>query len=230
MEMPLVTNSTETHLDTFGDFHLTALKAEPAAATIATGFDVVQTALGDALKVRKAADVVAAECEAILFRAEVNLEDLVKQVEGRALLHVKKNRKAEPYVTAFPKGLGGALAPTGKSQSAEARRIVTSLGPETGVPADVTALLPEVTRLATQLDEKCDASEAAARAAHAALAVEKTELRRWREQYRKDHGLLTVLWPTDRKRVESFFKKVKRNKKTTPGSGTTGGPTGTPVG
>ena len=94
MEMPLVTNSTETHLDTFGDFHLTALKAEPAAATIATGFDVVQTALGDALKVRKAADVVAAECEAILFRAEVNLEDLVKQVEGRALLHVKKNRKA----------------------------------------------------------------------------------------------------------------------------------------
>ena len=45
MEMPLFTNSTETHLDTFGDFHLTSLKAEPAAATIATGFDVVQTAL-----------------------------------------------------------------------------------------------------------------------------------------------------------------------------------------
>jgi hypothetical protein len=228
MEMPQPTSSTETHLDTYGEFHLSALKAEPEAATIATELEACQTTLRTALTARKGAELLVIQLEALELRAETDLEDQVKQVEGHTLLSVKKNRQAEPYITAFPKGLVGALAPRQKGQSAEARRIVSSLGPETGVPAAVTALLPEVLRLATLLDERCDAVDAALRAAVAALAIEKTELRRWREQYRKDHGLLTVLWPNDKKRVESFFKKVSRTKPRTAG-GTGGAPGGAPV-
>jgi hypothetical protein len=213
MEMPQMNSSTETHLDTFGEFHLSALKAEPEAADIATEFEGTQTTLRTTFDARKDADRVVVQVEALVYRGESDLEAAIKQVEGRVLLFINKNRKAEPYVTAFPNGLGGALAPKGKAQSTEARRIVASLGPATGVPADVTALLPEVLRLATALDDRCDALDAAEKAALAALALERTELRRWRDQYRKDHGLLTALWPSDKKRVETFFKSAKRKKK-----------------
>ena len=223
MEMPQASASTDTILDTYGEFHLAGMKAEPEAAEISTDFETSQTTLRTTCDARKAADRVGVQVEALVYRAEIDLEKTLKQIEGRVLLFVDKNRKAEPYVTAFPNGLTGPLAPKGRAQSIEGRRIVGTLGPETGVSADVTSLLPNVLTSATALDDRCTALEAADRAALAALALERTEVRHWRDQYRKDHGLLTALWPNDKKRVESFFKHVRQTKKKAPSGGGGGG-------
>jgi len=86
----------------------------------------------------------------------------------------------------------------------------------------VTASLENVTRLATALDERCDAVEAADRVVDAAVATERTGQGKWRAQYRKDHGLLEALFPTDKTRIESFFKALRKSKKKPPTTGSGG--------
>ncbi|MBI4705471.1 MAG: hypothetical protein HY744_30620 [Deltaproteobacteria bacterium] len=40
-----------------------------------------------------------------------------------------------------------------------------------------------------------------------AHTVEQVEKRRWRDQYRRDYGSLTALYPDDRRKVETYFKR-----------------------
>ena len=90
--------------------------------------------------------------------------------------------------------------------------------------------------MATALDERCDAVEAADRVVDAAVATERTGQRKWRAQYGKDHGLLEALFPTDKARVESFSKpsgSVKRSRPPPEAAGAVGnravGADGTPI-
>jgi len=37
--------------------------------------------------------------------------------------------------------------------------------------------------------------------------------RTWRDQYRKSHGLLTAVYPRDKRKVESYFKTIRKSRR-----------------
>ena len=216
MEMPPDSASSDVLLE-HGAFHLAALGADDGAAAMRDAFATVQDGLRTAQRATVGAREAAAGAEALRIAAEVRVETSLRKLELILLAGVNKRRKDEPYVSAFPEGVTGAIAPLGNGQVAEAKRILALLAPTAGeppagVPAEAGATLVELLRGATALEERVRNEDAAAEAEARAFSTELSLRRSWREQYRKGHGLLTAQYPTDRKRVDSFFKKASKSK------------------
>jgi len=149
------------------------------------------------------------------------VESVIRKVESRTLETVKKKRNLEPYARLFPGNLEQALAPTGCAQAAVAVDLADLIAPASeprlgGVTDEIANLTPALREAAAILLTRSDSVVAAETAAAAAYGAELTTRRQWREQYRKTHGLLTVLYPSDRRKVESFFKAAKKVKKKGP--------------
>lgn len=222
MEMPSSTASSETLLRTFGTFHAAALAAGgDATREVERAFAGSQERLEGALASRLAADAAESRAEALRVAAEVEVEANLATVDGLALLASGRKRAVEPYVRVFPHGLTGAVTPAGHDQLVEGRRVVgelldTSGALKPGIPAE---LLAPATALAASLD-RFDAALTTEQSAHeatnAAFSAELSARRGWREQYRKDFGVLTALFGGDKKKVESFFKRAPQKKKSTP--------------
>jgi hypothetical protein len=224
MQMPSEGTSSEVLLDSYGEYHLAALGAEPRAASLRADFAARQQALRDALAARQAAGRSAQAAEALKVRAEQNLEDVLREFELGLLAAVGKRRERDPYKRVFPKNLLGALEPVGLAQVAEARRIADLLAPATGSPIEGVppTLAPVVARLrqaADELERTVAADVAAERAYQTAFANELAERRRWREQYRKNHGLLLAMFADTPRKADTFFRREKTRKKVKAGSG-----------
>ena len=223
MEMPHEKASSDVLLDDFGEFHASALGAEPRAEILAVEFGRRQSALRAALAAREAAERTAQATEALKVRAEIDVENKIRELELSVLGSVNKKRDRDPYRRMYPKNLEGALQPIGAAQVTEGNRIANLAAPQPGTPAaespleglpdDAARLGTELRGLCVILDQRVKAADAAAEAVALAFAVELSERRRWREQYRKDHGVLTGLMPSDPRTVESFFRKPPKRKK-----------------
>lgn len=221
--MPHENASSDVLLDEFGEFHASALGAEPRAAGIAAEFGARQSALRAALGAREAAERAAQATEALKVRAEIDVEKKIREIENSVLGKVERKRDRDPYRRMFPKNLEGAIEPVGAAQVAEGIRIANLAAPLPGTPAaespleglpdDVPRLGAELRALCEILDQRVKADDAAAEAVALAFAAELSERRRWREQYRKDHGVLTGIMPSDPRTVESFFRKPPKRKK-----------------
>ncbi len=224
MEMPDASASSETLLDTYGEYHLTALGAEPQAEDIEAMFSLRQSALRDALRARESAERLAQQMEALKVRAETEVENKIREIELMVLGVVNKKRDLDPYAIIFPKKLTGALKPSGAAQAKEGHRIANLIAPTegdpvAGLPGHAEGLGIELRALCVVLEERVKADEAAEEAVKTAWLNELSERRRWREQYRKDHGLLTALFPLEPRMVESFFKKPSKRRNRSGGGG-----------
>ncbi|MCC6524482.1 MAG: hypothetical protein IT373_17640, partial [Polyangiaceae bacterium] len=133
MQIPTETTATQTLLDRYGEHLGATLGADKGTAAQATEFEAVQGALRVSLEARLAAERAQQRAEALADSAEVELESLIRQSELAVLGASQKKRDLEPYPSVLPAGLSGALAPRGKAQAAEARRIATALGSAPGV-------------------------------------------------------------------------------------------------
>ncbi len=228
MRMPDADASSAVLADTFGEYHHAALRAAPPATAIASEFGARQQSLRTAEAARQAASRAAVAAEALKEQAEGEAEDVLREVEGMLLVACKKQRNQDPYRQVFPDNLLGAVRPRGAAQVVEARRVAGLIGPTNGAPlAKVPASLgPVAVRLRAAADalERAEASDRAAELAlEAAFATELAERRRWREQYRKDEGLLIAIFPDNLRKVEKFFKDGRRTKKSA-SSGATASP------
>jgi hypothetical protein len=227
MEMPKEESSSEALLETFGDFHIPALKgAGSTTQAVLDAFQPRQDGLANALAARKGAAKALAGAEALRIAAEVDVEATLTRLELIMLGSVGKKRDKDPYKTSYPKGVPGAIEPRGAAQAAEATRIADYLAPAqgaapAGVPAEAAPVIVELRTATTVLSDRVKTETAAQAAYETAWLSELSERRRWREQYRKDHGLLTAIYGNDKKKIESFFKKVARgNGKKEKGDGT----------
>jgi len=205
----------------YGVYTLAALGADRSATEIATPFEAKQSVLRAAQRGRRASGEAVIAAGALAEAAEIEVEAVVRRVETRALESVNKKRSQEPYATLFPGNLTGALAPVGRAQATVATRIADFLAPRegarlSGVSDEVASFAPELREKLTAFGARLDGVDAAEAAAVAAFAAELTARRQWREHYRKTHALLTALYPTDRRKVESFFKAAKKAKKNAP--------------
>lgn len=218
MQMP-ASEGSEPLLRVFGKFHLAAVKAEGAAlAEMFREFDAAQTGLQRAFDLRIGLESSQAECEAMRVAAETSVEQTLGKLDLQLLGAVNRRRGDDPYKTAFPDGVTGAIAPRGRAQSAEALRIANYIAPLAGgSPAGIPAeSLPLVATLRTQIanfDAALAAETATDEAYAAAFLAELAARRAWREQYRKDFGLLTARFGTDKRKIESFFKKAAKSGK-----------------
>ena len=232
MDMPGESAGSDVLVE-HGVYTLAALGADRGAADIKTAFEAKQEALRAAKRGRDASDEAVIASGALALAAELEVETGMRKVESRALEVVKKKRDQEPYVRLFPGNLAQALAPTGRAQAAVATRVADLVAPTTGtrlagVTDEIAGLAPELREKVAAFITRIEGVEAAEAAAVAAYGAELTTRRQWREQYRKTYALLTALYPSDRRKVESFFKAAKKSKKTASPNGgepRVGGPT-----
>ena len=224
MQMP-TSEGSEQLLRSYGKYHLAALKAEGAAlAEMTREFEGVQSGLQRVYDLRVGLESAQAECEALRVVSETAVEQTLGKLDLQVLGAVNRRRGDDPYKSAFPDGVTGAISPRGRAQSAEATRIANYIAPlagpsPEGIPAES---LPVVATLRGQIAtfDGALASETATDAAYAAAFLAEFAARRaWREQYRKNFGLLTARFGTNKKKIESFFKKVAKS-----GKGGGGGP------
>jgi len=230
--MPATTAGSETLLDDFGVHHLTMLATDEATKPIHDEFAPLQQTLRELYEARQAAERSLTAAEALSQAAEQTLEEKLRVIEGLLLLAVMKNREADPYKAVFPHGLMGALSPRGRAQIIEAERILALLSPPPapaepapaepapaelkGVPDAVKAQLADLQAASETLRVRLNATDAADAAVVAAMTSELMQRRAWREQYRKDHGLLIALYPNSKRKVEGYFKSKSSRKKKKP--------------
>ena len=207
MRMPSEDSSSEVLLESLGEYHLAALGAEPQAASLRPDFAA-----------RQGAARAAMGAEALKVRAEENLENALREIELALLAVVEKKRQRDPYKRIFPDNLLGAIKPAGLAQVAEARRVADLVAPATGsavagVPATLAPATARLRQAADELERTVAADAAAERALQTAFANELAERRRWREQYRKNEGLLRALFFEAPRKVDTFFRAEKSLKK-----------------
>ena len=224
MRMPSEESSSEVLLETLGEYHLAALGAEPQAAGLVADFTARQQALRDALAARQGAARAAMGAEALKVRAEENLENALREIELALFAVVEKKRQRDPYKRIFPDNLLGAIKPAGLAQVAEARRVADLVAPATGsavagVPATLGPVAARLRQAADELERTVAADSAAERALQTAFANELAERRRWREQYRKDFGMLSALFYENPRKVTTFFRSDNKKAKAAKGNG-----------
>lgn len=219
MEMPSSEDS-EVMTDSYGVFHDARLEAGGAAlAPVRSAFAVVQTRLEGSHDARVDLEKSVVRAEALRVESETTVEQTLSTLDLGVLAAAGRKRTAEPYKTAFPNGLTGAVSPRGRAQLAEGIRIANHLVPTVGdSPAGVTdGLKTEVATLREQLADfarTLDAEDAVHAAVATAFLSELAARRAWREQYRKNFGLLTAHFGDDKRRIESFFKKPTKSRST----------------
>ena len=212
MEMPSSEDS-EALTDNYGLFHVARLEAGKAPlAAILAAFGIVQTRLEGAHDARVELEKSVVRAEAMRVDSETTLEQTLRAIDLSVLSASGRKRTAEPYVSTFPKGLTGAIEPRGRAQLAEGLRIANHLAPADGsAPEGVTnSIKAEVATLRENLadfERTLNAEDTVHVAVAAAFNSELAARRAWREQYRKDHGLLTAQFGQDKRKVESFFKR-----------------------
>lgn len=222
MDMPGDSAGSDSLIE-LGVYTLAALGADRSGTELAAALASKQDGLRAAKRGRDASDEGAIAAGALAVAAEVDLEGVLRRIDSRALEAVNKKRGLEPYATLLPGNLTQALAPVGRAQAAEASRIANLLAPSTGarlagVTDELAGFAPELRARVAAFVTRIEGLEAAEVAAVAAYGAELTARRVWREQYRKTHALLTALYPSDLRKVESFFKAAKKAKKATASS------------
>lgn len=219
MDMPPESAASDVLID-HGVFTLAALGADRSAADIKAALDAKQELLASAASGRVAADQATIAAGALAIAAEVNTESVLRRIEARVLEVVNKKRGIDPYARLFPGNLDGALSPAGRAQAALAAQIADLIAPVSGprlagVTDEIANFAPELREQTAVMLTRLAGVEAAEAAAVAAYGAELTCRRQWREQYRRTHALVTVLYANDRRKVESFFRPAKRSKKKT---------------
>ncbi len=217
MDMPAESAASDVLLDN-GVYTLAALGADRTTTDISAALGAMQQQLVSAASGRSAAEEAATAASALAMAAEVEAEGIIRRIESRVLEVVNKKRGVDPYARLFPGNLDGAISPAGRAQAAAAAHIADLIAPAAGprlagVTDEIANLGPELREKTAALLTRIAGLEAAEAAAVAAYGAELTCRRQWREQYRRTQALLTVLYPTDRRKVESFFRPGKRAKK-----------------
>ena len=219
MEMP-PSEDSKVLTDVSGVFHLARLEAGGAElAPVYAGFTVTQTRLEGSYDARTELEKSLVRAEAMRVASETTLEQTLSTLDLGVLAAAGRKRTSEPYRTTFPNGLTGAVSPRGRAQLAEGLRIANHLVPAAGdsPPAVTDGLKTEVATLRGELADfarTLDAEDAVHAAVATAFLNELAARRAWREQYRKDFGLLTAHFGADKRKIESFFKKPTKSRPT----------------
>lgn len=204
--------SSEVLLDLFGLYLHARLNADPATHGLATIVDKAQSSLRIANERERKAFQVLQFAIAERDHAVFALRRTIVQIEGTLWLFVGKNRGDNTYRMYFPVG----LTPVLESPLAEMMNTVGTLEAALREAPAGFPLKPFLSKLtaAREALEKPEAALKAATIAHdQAYNAEVAERGLWLETYRAVFGELTKLFPSDRGRVDSYFRPGRKHKR-----------------
>ncbi len=127
---------------------------------------------------------------------------------------VHKDRNSAGYKAVFPNGLDAVTKLRGEAESHESARIRGALARH--FPRLQAAYAGELERLETSTNESERAWKQAEARATEAFAEEVEERRRLTEAMQKSEGALQTLFPGQKGRVRSFFRKKATSAEETP--------------
>ncbi len=212
MYLPPQATGTLTLLNKYGVFLIARLKAEAvtrdlvgdvknAQAQLRSVYESTQAALRsvtEALAARQSADVAAT----------IVLSDFNRGV--LSLVHGRRDERV--YRQFFPRGVTPVAEASVESKCDHLRRIGMALSREkddfdakryqhelSGACAALDASIGELRRVQTSYDD--------------ARIAERSERNNWRKAYRVAHSRVTEIFPTDRRKRESFFHPGPKQKK-----------------
>ncbi len=204
MHVPRATTATERIVDNYGVYLSARLKAEPAARRLVPEYAKADRALREVRARERAAHTAVKEAEAARDFADDEARTALVVVEVAVRSLVNGNRKAPVYHAYFPRGLT-PLSEGSPEQRVEYMAVVErmlSREPRDSAPAG------EHRRFAKAHADLARAMRelTAARTAHEMARRREVEARvRWQAAYRKIHASLTLLFPSNPRKVESFF-------------------------
>jgi hypothetical protein len=189
-------------------YHRAALSASSDTAVLVAELESRERALREQHVATEAADDARLVAHARLARADLVLDDRLRQLELLLLAHVAKDRDAPAYRAAFPSGFTAFIALRGEAQA----RLVTSL---------VAALRAHVPTIAAEHAEPLEAlAKAAVEAERAYQDAERRVASTFVEerlarvalirQMQVNEGVLRAMFPGAREAVRTFFRPVKR--------------------
>jgi hypothetical protein len=202
MGIPSEARSTR-HLKAFTQYHLAALKADPATAHLIEPTEKLLSATLAALDAREAAEQLELDRQALAVRRDFDLDALTRTVELHVLGAVGKDRESGGYRSAFPRGLSALVGLRGKEQ--ENATIELTLVLRTRFAEVGERYGANLEQLAKASSEAEDAWRTAERAAKSALVEEQIARSELVRQLHSNRGALRALYPRDRRRLASYF-------------------------
>lgn len=209
MYVPHISRASETLLDIFGAYLSSRLKAHPETAGLLSVFEKSQTALNVANDTQRKARRGLQDALAAREYAEFLMDRLVSKFQLAVLAHVESDRTSALYDRYFPKG----SAPHALISPVRQIERVKVFESDLAGAADAAPLKSWLPRLADQRIklEKAIAAWHDAKVAHTeAQKLEITERSNWLVAYKMVHVDLLKLYATDRKKVESFFRRGRK--------------------
>lgn len=207
MSIPVESASSERILR-YTRYHLAALKADPQAASLVAAIAVENQGLNDKWRARIAAEDAVADAAARMNKADLDLDAACRLCELDVLATVGKNRDAPLYRSAFPSGLSELIGMKGDAQSRQVLALVAALresAPEVATRHAATLEAAAATMTSTEADY-IKAQDAAALAGNAERIARATLI----QQLRRNRGALQAIYPSDRRRLETFFPPQRR--------------------
>ncbi len=230
MRIPNMDWSSETILYTFGVYLDVRLKADPETVSLAVILEKAQSDLTVANAREQKANIALQAAVAARDHVDFQMERLVSKFEDALSYVVDRKHSSPMYRQFFPDGL------TGDSKLGVIDRVarvkvlevglaglldgsMTKVDPAVATAKAVLDVLSPKSWIAKLSDQrlKLEASIAvwqdALVAYTHAFAAEVRERNEWKIAYRTIYAKLTELYPADRKKVESFFRRISSGKK-----------------
>lgn len=194
-------------------FHQSSCKGvSPLHDKLHDDAEVVYDALVKAQRAREDADDLVATAYAGRWRAELVLEDAIREIDAEA----KKLDRHDPALAAqstiFPGGLKPVLKPEGEAQLGVLPKLRVAFAPY-AAKGEMAAAIAALDAAETALRAAVDAVKAKEEAAQTAFAEEKAARRAANEQLQSAFGQLRAFYKAQPKAANGFFLKEKAEKK-----------------
>ncbi len=217
MFQPMIKNSSERLLDTYGVYLEAKLGAHPPTAALFAIFEKAQQVLAAANDRERKAMRAVHLALATRDDADFMMDRLLSKIELAVLSDVERDRTHPVFVRLFPVPVSAysELSPVRTLETV--LKLETELAASTDLPS-VQVWVPALAAERATLDSAIAAWQKAKLAHTETRTAELIERQSWLNAYNEIHADLVKQFPNDRKKVENFFRRGPRPKQAKEGS------------
>jgi len=190
-------------------FHLSACKgASPLHDALYAEASVIYAGLRDAERAHEDAKDAATSASAVLSRAEVNLENAIREVDAAARKLDRKDRALAAQRSIFPAGLGPEIRPDGQAQLAVLPALRIRMAPFANM-GDMDEAIANLDHAEMQHREALATVDLAATEVDRRFAEEREARKAVRAQLESAYGRLKDHYKLYPASAETFFLREK---------------------
>ncbi len=211
MEMVKDTASWTGMVNEHGIYHLARIKADVKTKGLAPPFEAQQAALEKKGQLFIEAGRAKATLEAELARADLDMDNLIRDLYFSKLAQCKNNKRDATFLRWFPEGLSAIIR---DGYAGEIGRVTALAAVLEETPDDPLAgkYLPQIKAQLGTYTKTLTAFQASLTVAANAWALLEAEKVNWLAAYRKNYADILSAFGGDKRTADSFFKKAAKAK------------------